>query len=269
MQLYTHTLPSGAKLTAYLRDETTEMPAFNIRPAMLILPGGAYAWCSPREADPIAVQFLQAGYNVFLLHYTCRSDETKPALCWQPMIDAAGAILHIRRNAAKLRIDPFKVAICGFSAGGHLAASTALLWDAAPVQKALGIQGEEARPDAVVLGYPVITAGAMAHAGSIQNLCGDDAALRATMSLENQVRADLPPFFIWHTVEDPSVPVQNSLLLATALSEHNVPYELHLFAHEGHGTSTCTREVNTPCKHNSSWVPLCVDWLADTFKFHL
>ena len=139
MQLYTHTLPNGAKLTGYLRDETNEMPAFNIRPAMLILPGGGYAFCSAREADPIAMQFLQAGYQTFVLEYTCAHTPEQAPLRWQPLIDAAGAILHLRRNAAKLRLDPFKIAVCGFSAGGHLAASTAILWDAAPVQKALGI----------------------------------------------------------------------------------------------------------------------------------
>lgn len=266
MQIYTHTLPGGAQLIGYLRDRTVEMPAFNTRPAILILPGGGYAWCSRREADPVAMQFLQAGYNVFTLYYTCRSDESVPALRWQPLIDAAGAILHIRRNAEQFGTDPAKIAICGFSAGGHLAASTAILWDAEPVQTALGI---EARPDAVVLGYPVITAGEYRHDGSIVNLCGDDADLRATMSLENQVRDGLPPFFVWHTVEDPSVPVQNSLMLAGALTAHKVPLELHLFAHDGHGTSTCTREVNTPNKHNSAWVALCTDWLAETFDFHL
>ena len=269
MQIYTHTLPGGAQLIGYLRDRTVEMPAFNTRPAILILPGGGYAWCSMREADPVAMQFLQAGYNVFTIYYTCRSDETVPALRWQPLIDAAGAILHIRRNAEQFGTDPAKIAICGFSAGGHLAASTAILGDAEPVQPALGIHGTEARPDAVVLGYPVITAGEYRHDGSIVNLCGDDADLRATMSLENQVRDGLPPFFVWHTVEDPSVPVQNSLMLAGALTAHKVPLELHLFAHDGHGTSTCTREVNTPNKHNSAWVALCTDWLAETFDFHL
>lgn len=269
MQIYTHTLPGGAQLIGYLRDRTVEMPAFNTRPAILILPGGGYAWCSKREADPVAMQFLQAGYNVFTLYYTCRSDETVPVLRWQPLIDAAGAILHIRRNAEQFGTDPAKIAICGFSAGGHLAASTAILWDAEPVRTALGIHGTEARPDAVVLGYPVITAGEYRHDGSIVNLCGDDADLRATMSLENQVRDGLPPFFVWHTVEDPAVPVQNSLMLAGALTAHKVPLELHLFAHDGHGTSTCTREVNTPNKHNSAWVALCTDWLAETFDFHL
>ena len=246
MQLYTHTLPSGAKLTGYLRDETNEMPAFNIRPAMLILPGGGYAFCSAREADPIAMQFLQAGYQTFVLEYTCAHTPERAPLRWQPLIDAASAILHLRRNAAKLRLDPFKIAVCGFSAGGHLAASTAILWDAAPVQKALGITAEEARPDAVVLGYPVITSGIKTHGGSIANLAGDDTALQAIFSLENQVRGDLPPFFIWHTVADQAVPVENSLLLASALTENHVPYELHLFTHGGHGSSTCTQEATTP-----------------------
>ncbi len=145
MEMYTYTLPSGAKLVGYLRDETTEMPAFNIRPAMLILPGGGYAFCSAREADPVAMQFLQAGYNVFIALLPAVG-RRQPALRWQPLIDAAGAILHIRKNAVQFHIDPAKVAVCGFSAGGHLAASTAILWDAEPVRQALGICGKEACP---------------------------------------------------------------------------------------------------------------------------
>lgn len=263
MEIYTHTLPSGARLTGYLRDVTESMPGYNVRPAVMILPGGGYEHCSVREGDPVAMQFLQAGYQVFVLSYTI----SPTPLRWQPLIDASGALLHLRRNAAKLRVDPFKIAVCGFSAGGHLAASTAILWDAAPVRQALGITGEEARPDAVILAYPVISAGPHGHQGSFDNLAGDDAALRATFSLENHVKEDLPPFFLWHTVDDGTVPVQNSLLLAQALTDHHVPYELHLFHHGTHGSSICTREVNVPIPHASAWVSLCTGWLAETFQY--
>ena len=238
------------------------------RPGLLILPGGRYQSHAHREADPIAVRFAAMGYHTFVLRYSLRPADGS-CLYPQPLVDVARAMLYIRAHAEEWCLDASRVGICGFSAGGHLAASTAILWDAEPVQTALGIHGTEARPDAVVLGYPVITAGEYRHDGSIVNLCGDDADLRATMSLENQVRDGLPPFFVWHTVEDPSVPVQNSLMLAGALTAHKVPLELHLFAHDGHGTSTCTREVNTPNKHNSAWVALCTDWLAETFDFHL
>ena len=146
MKFVEHKLATGAMLTGYLRDETTEMPSYNTRPAVLILPGGGYRYCSSREADPVAVQFLQAGYHVFTLIY---STDHAPLL-WQPLTEAASAILYLRRNAADLRIAADKITIVGFSAGAHLAASTALLWDAAPVQQALGITGTEARPNAVV-----------------------------------------------------------------------------------------------------------------------
>ena len=262
MQIYTHTLPGGAQLIGYLRDMTVEMPAFNTRPAILILPGGGYAWCSRREADPVAMQFLQAGYNVFTLYYTCRSDETVPALRWQPLIDAAGAILHIRRNAEQFGTDPAKIAICGFSAGGHLALSGAVL----------DIPGETAqqRPNAVILGYPVITAGEFAHRGSFVQLAGsEDAAAQQAFTLEDKVTSDTPPVFVWHTMEDKTVPVENTLLLLAALRRAGVPCEAHLFEKGAHGTSISTAEVDAADPHRAHWVALCLEWLGETFGFKL
>lgn len=265
MEVYHYTLPGGARLTGYLRDATEPMPAYNVRPAVLVIPGGGYEHCSARESDPVAVQFLQAGYQVFVLQYTV----SPVPLRWQPLTDAAGAILHMRRHAEALRLDPERIAVCGFSAGGHLAACTAMLWDAEPVRSALGVTGTEARPNAVILAYPVVTAGPLGHRGSFDRLAGADDALRATFSLEHRVRDGLPPFFVWHTGEDTTVPVQNSLLLAAALTEHHVPCEFHLFPHGVHGSSTCTREVGTPYPHNAAWVNLCTGWLADVFDFSL
>ena len=143
------------------------------------------------------------------------------------------------------------------------------MWDAEPVRQALGVSGEEARPDAVILGYPVVSSGDFAHRGSFDRLAGDDNALRAALSLETHVQDDLPPFFIWHTVDDATVPVQNSLLLAQALTAHHVPYALHLFPHGIHGSSICTRDVNTYNPHASAWVHLCTDWLAEIFRYSL
>lgn len=265
MQFYCHTLPGGAQLTGYLRDETAEMPACNVRPAVLILPGGGYERCSTRETDPVAVQFLQAGYQVFTLLYSVGD----APLRWQPLIDAAGAILHLRQNTASLRVDPDRIAVCGFSAGGHLAASAAILWDAEPVQQVLGLSGKEARPNAVILGYPVVTSGVFAHKGSFDRLAGEDNALRETFSLEKHIQSDLPPFFLWHTVDDTTVPVQNTLLLAQALTTNHVSCELHLFPHGVHGSSICTREVNTPNSHAAAWVGLCTEWLAETFQYFM
>lgn len=265
MELYQYTLPSGAPLTGYMREPTVEMPAYNIRPAVLVLPGGGYGFCSPREADPVAMQFLAAGYQTFTLLYSVG----EKARDYQPLTDAAGAILHLRQNAARLHLDPDKIIVCGFSAGGHLAASTALLYDVAPLQKALGITGRQACPNAVVLGYPVVSMGECTHKGTRDNVTGNDAAQRNAFSLEKHARPGDPPFFIWHTVDDESVPVQNSLLLAQALQACHTSFEMHLFPTGIHGMSTCTDEVNTPSAHNAHWLPLCIEWLAATLGFHI
>lgn len=267
MKFHQTTLPSGAQLAGYLHEPSPELPGYEARPAVLVLPGGGYEFCSDREADPVALQFAAAGYQAFVLRYTTARTAGAPVL-WQPLVDAAGAILHLRQNAGALHILDGKVAVCGFSAGAHLAASTAMLWDAAPVQQALGLPGRACRPDAVVLGYPVVSAGAHAHRGSFANLTGEDPALNQTFSLEQQAKPGLPPFFVWHTVTDEAVPVQNSLLLADALQRNGVPYELHLFAQGGHGMSICNDEVHTPSAHNAHWVALCTEWLTMQLGFH-
>ena len=160
MKFVEHKPATGAMLTGYLRVETTEMPSNNTRPAVLILPGGGY-YCSPREADPVAVQFLQAGYHVFTLIY---STDHAPLL-WQPLTEAASAILYLRRNAADLRIAADKITIVGFSAGAHLAASTALLWDATPVRRPLYYWNRKPAPMRLCR-VPRYPSGKFAHRGS-------------------------------------------------------------------------------------------------------
>ena len=121
----------------------------------------------------------------------------------------------------------------------------------------------------MILGYPVITAGRYAHRGSIENLTGADDP--AWFSLEKQVTADTPPVFFWHTVTDPEVPVQNSLLLADALSAAGIRYEMHLYPRGVHGLSLATPEVDEPAKHRladphiAGWFGQCLEWL-DTLR---
>ena len=268
MILETIQISQNATLTAILHGPSEEMQSDSAlrRPAVVICPGGAYEFCSVREADAPASAFLNMGLQVFILLYSCGEDAGGK----QPLTEAAQSVRLVRERADEWWIDPQKILICGFSAGGHLAASLGVHWDDPALAERCGVQDASVlRPDAMVLGYPVITSGIKTHGGSIANLAGDDTALQAIFSLENQVRGDLPPFFIWHTVADQAVPVENSLLLASALTENHVPYELHLFTHGGHGSSTCTQEVNTPNRHNAAWVSLCTDWLAETLHFHL
>jgi len=235
------------------------------RPAVLVLPGSGYFRCAPKEGEPIALQFNAKGYHAFVLWYSC-APRRHPV----PVRDCARALTLIRQNAAEWRVDPAKVAMLGFSAGGHLALSEALFYDkdftACP-----GVDVSRARPDLLILCYPVVTSGPYAHPGSFECLLGDkkdDPALRGLMSLENQIRPDTPPVFLWHTYTDQAVPVENSLFLAAALRRAGVPLELHIFPEGQHGLALATRETMSGDSKNlvpaaAQWMPLCAQWLGD------
>lgn len=258
--------PDGrVTLTAYIQETSGEIPGRTLRPAMLVLPGGGYAFTSDREAEPIAVAFLAKGFNAFVLRYSVGEFARYPA----PQLDAFRAIMLIRSNAELWNIYPQKIAVCGFSAGGHLAATTAVLWNHPDLQEALGICGEENRPDAAVLAYPVISAGECWHAGSFENLLGSGPSeeMRELGSAEKQAGPHTPPVFLWHTADDPVVPVENSLLMATALKKAAVPFELHIYASGPHGLSLCTEETGMISPHCAGWIDLAADWLKDTLNF--
>ena len=258
------TLPDGAHLTGYLHDR--EEGVFDLpRPAIVVCPGGAYAFCSPREADPVALAFFAKGYQTFVLYYPVAPN----ASAFRPLIAASRAIVHLRENAGNYHIEPKQVAVCGFSAGGHLALSTGVLWNAPEVRAAVSAPNGENRPAAMILCYPVVTCGEFTHAETRANVTGSEGAcaLDDTFSLEKHVGADTPPVFLWHTVADESVPVENALLLLTALRKGGVPFESHLFADGEHGMSMCTYEVGSPDAHNARWFMLCCEWLGKLFRF--
>lgn len=249
---------TGGYLTVIARSENVEN-AKKLRPAILVVAGGGYNMISFREGEPVAIRFLAAGYAAFLLEYSVRT--AYPV----PLVEAAMAMAYIRRNAAKYGVDPNHVCAAGFSAGGHLVGLLATRFRDACVTDALG--GEHVRPDAVILGYPVATMGEFTHADTAENITGGDPALRGALSLEKNVTKESAPAFIWHTMEDTTVPVENALLAAMAYRNAGVPFELHVFEKGWHGLSTGELELNDTeeaaeyVSHVRVWVDLALTWL--------
>jgi acetyl esterase/lipase len=236
------------------------------RGAVLIFPGGGYAYTSSREAEPIAMKYNASGYHAFILYYS-----VAPSKYPQPQLDAARAITIIRENAELWSMDPEKIAVCGFSAGGHLAASLGVHWDKEYILNFPGIKKGLTNPNALILSYPVITSGEFAHRGSFSNLLGSNPGenLLKDMSLETQVSARTPVTFIWHTIEDTSVPVENTLYFIQALREYNIPFELHIYPEGCHGLSLATDETGVDKQirpHVATWMPLSIEWLSMVFK---
>ena len=217
-----------------------------VRPCMLVVPGGGYRYVSSTEADPVARTFYAAGYNVFVLAYTVNYLDEPLKL--QPLMDIARAVRIIRYHAEKCSVDPDKMAVCGFSAGAHLCASLCVHYSdiSDPDPKYAPIS---ARPDAAVLGYPVITSGEYAHKDSFTALLGADAGEKELeyMSLEKHVTEDTPPCFLWQTASDESVPVENSYLFAMACRKAGVPFAHHVFSEGIHGMSVATEEWLEGC----------------------
>lgn len=217
---------------AYLHETDTPLPC------VIVVPGGAYAFVSQSEATLPAKALHALGFQTLALTYTVNPTGSAP-LGTQPMRDLSRAIRLVRSRADTLGIDPKRVAVCGFSAGGHLCASLcAHFADVDDPDETL--QAVSNRPDAVILGYPVITTGEHAHRGSITALLGEapDAEALRYASIETQVNETFPPCFLWQTATDDSVPVENSYLLAAALRRAKVPFAHHVFSDGVHGLST-------------------------------
>lgn len=256
---------TDGQVVGYLHTPVWEMPVRRESfPAVVLCPGGAYAMCSQREADPVALAFFARGYQVFTLTYSV-GEKAKGFL---PLRELSETV-RVLRERPEWRVDPEKIAVCGFSAGGHLAASLGVMWDDPELLKTYDNHGGKNRPNAMVLSYPVITAGKFAHEGSIENVsgCAQGTPGYEYFSLENHVSSRTCPAFLWHTAEDDCVPVENSLLFATALSQNKVPFELHIFPKGGHGMSVCTQEVGCRDDYNGRWLSLALEWLDKEFGF--
>ena len=261
-------VPEGAeecKVDAWLHGDMLDIEeSKRKRPVMIVCPGGGYGMNSKREAEPVAECYYAAGYQTFILWYSVE----EKAKNFQPLCQLASTIAHVRKHAEEWDISVDKIAVSGFSAGGHLACSSGTLFNKEPFLKVFG-RDENIRPDAMVLCYPVITADEFAHQGSIENVSGQPVGSDGYkwFSLEKHVDEQTPPAFLWHTAEDEIVPVENSLKMASALSSAKVPFELHILPKGKHGMSTCTIDVNSKHDYNGRWVEWSLKWLSELFGF--
>ena len=222
-------------LMAYTQEVEGEF-GFRERPAMLVLPGGGYAMCSDREADAVALAYMQAGYQAFVLRYSVGVDKIWP----QPLEDYEQAMEYIKWHAGEFHVEKNHIAVVGFSAGGHLAGCAATM--------------AKNRPAAAVLVYPAVTK-------DVTDIC----AIRNLPETHTAVTKDTCPCFVVAAQDDHTVPVSNALRFELALSENGVPFESHIYSYGGHGFSTgedwiVTNSVSGRVPH---WVSDSIGWLDE------
>ncbi len=233
--------------------------------ALLVIPGGAYSYVSnDREGEPIALAFMPYGFNVFVLSYSVgKGNATFPT----PLIEASLAMKHIKDNAQEYGIDSEQVFATGFSAGGHLCCALGTMWHFNEVNRAVDMPYGYNRPKGIVPVYPVVSSdNSIWHGGSFQNIASEQTQQEYDRwSVEKWVDEKSSPAFIVHTAEDKCVKVNNSIVLANAYAEANVPFELHIFEKMGHGMALANDITCKGCAnlHNARWVELAVEWIND------
>ncbi len=224
-------------LTIYIQEPSEEMKHVQVKPGLLICPGGGYQFVSDREAEVVALEYLKEGYQCFVLHYSLNENATYP----KPLLDAEKALRLIHENHQDWYVNPNKVAVIGFSAGAHLATM-------------LATKGT-IRPNALIVGYPAYY--------PIPEINYDFPF--------PSVDKHTPEAFIFHTYMDGFVPVKNALFLAEQYHQNNIPFEIHVFRDGGHGLSLGNHLVsNEPDfrvdTHYHHWIKLSIEWLDRVLK---
>lgn len=255
-------LTEHAKLHIYVSNVCVQQAP---RDGLLVIPGGGYRFVSmSREGEPVALEFCGRGMNCFVLEYSVGEFAKFP----EPLQQAALAMKHIKEHAQEYNVDPQRIFAMGFSAGGHLCASLGSFWNREQVLSVPGMTAQLAKPRGTLLIYPVITSSSFSHKGSFCNICGTTEPTQEQLEqycLEKQVSADTVPAFLAHTAADQLVPVENSLLLAMALSANGIPFESHIFPRGHHGLALSNyvtgRSEDDMIPEFAQWTDLAWDWI--------
>ncbi len=229
-------------LTTYISGDEPEIMA-KPRPAMVVLPGGAYMFLSDREGEPVVKKFFAEGFNCFLLRYSVAPDAVFP----EPLREVSLAIIHIKENAEKYNVDPERIFVCGFSAGGHLAACAGTMWHLDIAKPYDSMPFGQNKPRGMVLCYPWISLDPeVGHRECTVSICGGEPTTEKieALSPDRQVSDKTVPAYIWTTCTDDCVDVRNSFLMVEALAKQNIPYEFHVFSRGRHGLSLANSETS-------------------------
>lgn len=251
-----------AKLTSYIIEPSfVSKTMWKSRPAIIICPGGGYRMRSDRESEPIAMKYLAEGFHCFILDYSVAPTGWPAATC-----ELSKAVKTVREIADDYNIDKERIYVCGFSAGGHLAASLGVYFDEQIIKNGSDVADEENKPNGLILSYPVIIEDdGKTHDGTKNNFSeGEKPEKLEYFGLDKKVKSNTPKSFIWHTYEDGSVPVLSSMRFAGALLENNIEYELHIYPRGKHGLSLGNRITACEDKHV---IPYVSDWIESSIKW--
>jgi acetyl esterase/lipase len=271
---------SNATLTTYIQDLHDHHEAMTEKPAMIICPGGAYLGYTEKEAEPVALRFLAEGFNAFVLRYSVGAGIAQLPV---PFIDTAKAVMLIRKNAKKWNIHPDRICLCGFSIGGHVAATFSATWHEKYLAEALNADNELFKPNALILGYPILDVYQFAvrnlkRKKEMQPLLEMMLSVAFGYSKPDKDRMDewnclkrittyMPRTFLWMTSEDSLVDVEDGLDLVKALISAGVSYEFHVFQKGTHGMALGNPSVGDGesawerCGNQYEWVKLALHWL--------